>query len=151
MSDDWKVLGVGVGEGTLGDPVSVSAAGGGFGVGGVMGSLGVSYFGGVEWHSVVSDDGDVLWVGGGVGNWGGVRSDGYWVRSGNHGVGVVDGSLGQVGSGDAESVDGISDVAGRLHKSMSVDVGVSSAGDAVSGTGFLFGRWTTGVSVRVLS
>jgi hypothetical protein len=58
---------------------------------------------------------------------------------------------GQVGGSDAESVDGVRNVLDLLDDSVGINVRVSSAGDAIGGSHFGLGRWTTGVAVRVLS
>ncbi|PSN31001.1 hypothetical protein C0J52_26472, partial [Blattella germanica] len=99
-----------------------------------MGSLGGGYFGGVKGNSS-SDGGDGMGDsdGGGMSHSGGSRS------------------YGQVGGSHTESIDGVGDVAGALHKTVAIDVGVSSSGDAVSGAGLGLGTWATGVSVAVLA
>lgn len=85
-----------------------------------------------------------------VGNWGG--DDGGCVNDGGVDGGCGDaGSYGQVGGGDPESVGGIRDVFGALDESVSVDVRVSSAGDAIKAASLVLSGKGSGVSIRVLS
>jgi hypothetical protein len=110
------------------------------GVGGEVGSSGCDHFRGFEGNSS-SDGRDSDGSGGSHHSGGGVDKRSSGGR----------GADGKVSGGDTEAVDGVRDIAGALHKAVSVDVGVTSAGDAVGGTGLGLGARATRVAVAVLS
>jgi len=57
----------------------------------------------------------------------------------------------EVGGGNTESVDWISNIVHALDQTVSIDVVVSSTDNAISGPGLLLGGWTSSISVRVLA
>ncbi|PSN31985.1 hypothetical protein C0J52_26954 [Blattella germanica] len=120
-------------------------AGNGISVGGEMGSLGGGDFGGVKGNSS-SDGGDAM----GYGNGGGMSHSDGGGMSHSDGSSRSSGSDGEVSSGHTEAKT-ISDVAGALDDAVAIDVGVSSAGDSVSGAHFLLLGVAVGVSVAVLA
>jgi len=99
-------------------------------VGGEVSGLGDGDVGGVSQVDVLGHGGD---GGGGVGGGDGSGRDG------------------QVGGGDAESVDGVGDVVDGLEEAVGVDVRVSTTGHTIIGLDLVLGRRAAGVAVRELS
>jgi hypothetical protein len=107
-------------------------------------SLEVLGLGQLDLWRVVDGEGSSSHVGDGCGVGMGMGS------IGGYGDGDWGGSNWEVSSGNSESVDGVRDVVGGLEETVGIDVGICTARDPVSSSGLRLGRWTTGVSVRVL-
>lgn len=126
----------GVGDGTF----LTSQSGEGFSVSGKVLSFSSNNFWGFKWSNGttwMSNYGSVVNY-----SWGS-----YYGWSGND-MGSL---LRNVGGCYTEAVNRIGNISGVLYDAVSIDVAVTSSGDSIEGSGFLFSGWTTGVAVAVLA
>ena len=84
------------------------------------------------------------------GGWGG-QYGGGGSNNRSYGCSWNRGTDREVSGRNSETVDGVRDVAGALDESVAVDVGVASAGDAVSSSSLGLGAGAACISVAVLS